>query len=646
MIKKIFLFVGFVVLFFLSHAVSISYSFKAHPAIDSIYIFQEVDSVIINNIPDSLKVFSSSNILIQQSKLIVIFSNNQTFYQVTLFHSEKSTSFFKQYIIIKQPSNWWFRVLIGIIGGLGLFLFGINYMSDGFIKWTGNRIHNVIKQVSDNPFKAIGIGMFLTVITQSSSAVSIFLIKLIKNKLITFKQTVGIIVGAAFGTTITLQIIALQINTYALVFIGVGFILIFISKTKKNRRLGQIITGLGLLYLGLLIMSQSAIALKNLPSVVQFFAKVENPAIAILIGILFTVITQSASAFIGILIMLGNLHLISLEASIALFIGSNIGTSFPVMLAVVKNEAGTRAVALFHLFYRIVGAILFVFWIPTFALLVKNISSFVAVTVTLPHLIANAHTLMYVILTLFAIPLLPLFYSKIKTFSKVDTEKPFFFTKYINEDALNTPDIFIILVKKEIVHMANVVLGMIKNILPVFLVKDQCLYEQLKREEQLVNFLQDKITQYLIRYNKQSNLYNEQLHESYKLLAIVKELEEIADIINTNLLPKAKNWIEKTYDFSDEGKKELNDYHQRCVALFSKVIDAMINIDEGKAKRIQKEEKENIKRAYELDQKHFARLLDEVEKTVQSSKTHIELIGMMQAINRHSVQIIRILYNN
>lgn len=618
---------------------------------DSIYITNTTDNLTIDctNYPaDSVFVLSSNNDIKfnQISKGIFLtkdLKQNGTchfFLAAIKAHETKLT----EIGIIVRSSMWWLWTLFGIIGGLGLFLFGINYMSDGFIRLMGHRLHKYIQRFSRNAVTSINTGVVLTTVMQSSSAVSIFLTKLIDNQLMSFRQSLGIVVGAALGTTVTLQIIALQINTYSLFLIAIGFVLSFLTKRAFLKRMGQIFTGLGLLYLGLQIMSQAAVTIKTVPEILHFLSQMSNPFWAVLVGILFTSITQSASAFIGILIMLGSLNLISLEASIALFIGSNIGTSVPVLLATGNISSEAKWTAYFHLIYRIIGASVFVFWIPVYTKWVVAISSYFSQSVNLPHLIANAHTIMYIILTLLFSPFLSFMYKRLKKFVKIQgDEQNILKTKYINELSLKTPSIALLLAKKETMHMSNIVKEMVRKLLPLFINKDKKLWLELEKEEKAVNMLRDKITEFLLQLNKQ-NVTEDIIKDSFKLLAIVKELEEIGDIIDTNLLPKARYWIENDYDFSEQGKQELFEYHSRCFKLISMVVDVMATYNEFKAAKIKNKEKENIKLAIELEKSHFSRLMEHADKTLQSSKTHIELLGLMQAINRHATQIVRILY--
>ncbi len=610
-------------------------------------------TVPVNDTALIIGVYSNQNgshyrIIQSENESRIIYFPNQIkgIHQINIVYSEKNRLISDQHVVIVRNKTWWLWMMFSILGGLGLFLFGINYMSDGFLRLMEHRIHHLVQYFSSNVLKSVLSGITLTTIMQSSSAASIFLMRLVENRLIKLRQTVGLIVGGALGTTVTLQIIALQINSYALLLIGIGFIFSFIIKNNKFKRIGQIITGLGFLYLGLLTMTDGASQLKTITSVLIFLSQMSNPFAGIITGIVLTALTQSASAFIGILIMLGSLHLISLEASIALFIGSNIGTSLPVFLAALKHSSEAKKIAWFHLYYRLLVASFFIFWIPEFSQLITKMSVFInqGNPVSLPHLIANAHTFMYVALTLLLSPFIPTLYKYFSRFVKKTTDNDPFQPKYINEKSLSSPGIALILAKKETLHMANLVCNMVEELLPAFLEKDKKRIHHLEQSERVVNVLRDSITQFLIKLNKQ-NQNIETAKEIYKLLGIVKELEEIADIVDTNLIPKAKFWSNSAYIFSEEGKKELIEFHHHCLKHLQAVIQAMASYNERYARRLKNIEKETIRMAYELEKSHFSRLIEEVEASVQSSKVHIELIGLMHAITRHATQIVRILYD-
>ncbi|MCX7863399.1 MAG: Na/Pi cotransporter family protein [Bacteroidales bacterium] len=633
-------------------ALFLSYLVYAHSLNDTIYTTTE-DSLVTIVLPgDRVHCFSSvpgtlCKQVYQDNRLLLYYHHRHIKGTHTIYIINPSLSPYPTHIVnvVVRSKTWWIWMIFTILGGLGLFLFGIHYMSDGFVRLLGHKLSAIVQQLSRSSPESILAGTLLTTFLQSSSASSIFLMQLVHNRLSTFKQTVGIIIGGALGTTITLQIIALRINNYALFLIAIGFILTFLFNQAKIKNIGQIVTGLGLLYLGLLIMTDGALQIKTIDSVMHFLTSLSNPLAGIIIGIVFTTLTQSASAFIGILMTLGSIGALSLDTSVSLLIGSNIGTSFPVIMDSFNKQAEARNVAWFHLFYRIIVALFFIFWISEFARIVESLSVWFngGSSVSMPHLIANAHTFMYVSITLLFMPFISLLYryfSRIIAVSEqVDPYKP----KYITDESLDTPNIAIVLAKKETLHLANIVVSMVEQLLPAFLNKDTKRIEKIEQAEKMVNVLRDHITRFLIELNKR-NQHLETAKEIYKLLSIVKELEEIADIVDTNLIPKAHFWATSVINFSDEGKQELERFHQHCLKHLLSVIQAMAAFDIKKAKKLKKNEKQTILLAYQLEKSHYTRLMSEVEATVQSSKTHIELIGLLQAITRHATQIVRILY--
>jgi phosphate:Na+ symporter len=549
------------------------------------------------------------------------------------------------YKVTVRSESWALWVIFGLLGGLGLFLFGINYMSEGLQRSAGNKLRTILGSLTNNRFAGLGIGAFVTTIIQSSSATSVMLISFVDSGLMKFRQSIAVIIGAALGTTITIQVVALNASQYALAFVAIGFLLNFFSKMHQVKHVGQTITGLGLLFLELLLMSESITPLKTFQPVINALVEMENPLIGILAGIIFTAITQSASAFIGILIILGQQGLLSLEASIPLLIGSNVGTSVTAIIAAVGTSSEAKKVAVAHTAYRVLGAFLLVWWIPAFADIVRYVSvALVGNSVSVPLEIANSHTLFYIGLTVISIPFTSLFAQLIDRFVPVRKDKTtsFLAVQFLDENLLSTPSLALNLAKQETIRMANIAQDMINDILLPFLLKEPHVLPDIEKNERLVNFLRDQNTKYLLKISRQ-NVHEENTREAFQMLAVVKEIEQIADIVSTNLLPKARNWISSEYTFSDEGKREIVKYHNLCQKQLRKAIEVFRDVNLEKAKTLKKKDKEYAALAIELEKSHFARLVSEVEQSVGSSKTHIELLGMLNAISRHATNIARVL---
>jgi phosphate:Na+ symporter len=618
------------------------------------------NNIVKAGIQVEIKVISSPDPIIKGSVLSpVLFSNKQGIVEFNYIpgkqsgdyllavclpasESESNTLVYKATV---RNSSWALWVIFGLLGGLGLFLFGINYMSEGLQRSAGNKLRTILGSLTNNRFAGLGIGAFVTTIIQSSSATSVMLISFVDSGMMKFRQSIAVIIGAALGTTITIQIVALNASQYALAFVAIGFLLTFFSKIHQIKHVGQTVTGLGLLFLGLLLMSESITPLKTFQPVIDALIEMENPIIGILAGIIFTAITQSASAFIGILIILGQQGLLSLEASIPLLIGANVGTSVTAIIAAVGTSSEAKKVAVAHTAYRIFGALLIVWWIPVFADIVRSFSKImVGTSASIPLQIANSHTLFYIFLTLLSMPFTSLFAKFIDLIvpDKKDKTTSFLAVQFLDENLLSTPSLALNLAKQETIRMANIAQDMINDILLPFILKEPHVLPDIEKNERLVNFLRDQNTKYLLKISRQ-NAHEENTHEAFQMLAVVKEIEQIADIVSTNLLPKARNWISSEYTFSDEGKREIVKYHNLCQKQLRKAIEVFRDVNLEKAKTLKKKDKEYAALAIELEKSHFARLVSEVEQSVGSSKTHIELLGMLNAISRHATNIARVL---
>ncbi|MCX7953719.1 MAG: Na/Pi cotransporter family protein [Bacteroidales bacterium] len=530
-----------------------------------------------------------------------------------------------------------------LVGGLFLFLFGIKLISDTFIDYFRNRVSKIVQQTSTNSLYSFNYGALLTTLFQSSSAVSIFLSNLVNHKIIKIEKSLPLIAGAALGTTITLQIIALRLNNLAFPLLSCGLFFVLFFKKSKIKQIGLILTGFGLLYSGLLFMSSSSDLLNFFPNVIKTLCSFDNIVLAILVGLIITAIIQSPTAFIGLLIIIGSKNILPLQTAIALLIGSNIGSSLPVIISSVKMNNEAKKVALFHTVYRILGALIFVFWLEHFSELVKLTSNYIANNeVNQSHLIANAHTFMYVIISIIFFPFLNVIYKTTERFTPIHENNEYELkNKYINENALYSSEVAILLAKKETIYMAKVVKEMIETILPAFIKKDRSLLLKIELQEKLVNYLRDSITEYIIKINKLETLKENE--ETYKLLLIVKELEQIADIISTNLLPKARYWTNTNYEFSEQGKNEITQYHRECLSFYCSVINVIENKNKKEINRLLLESKKIKSEAIEFEKSHFTRILDNVNESILTSKTHLEIIGLLQATARHAKSILRIL---
>ena len=551
-----------------------------------------------------------------------------------------------------REKQWGFFVIIGLIGGLGLFLLGMTMMSEGMRSAAGDRMRSVLSHLTNNKFMALGVGTLLTTIIQSSSASTVMLVSFVHSRLMKFRQTLGIILGAGIGTTITAQVIAFNLTDYALLMIGLGFILNFFVQSLRVKYIGRIILGFGVLFFGMHVMSQSMEPLKDYSPFINGMLELEAPLIGILVGAIFTALVQSSSAFIGIMVTLSVQGLLTLEASVPLILGANIGTSATALLASISTSSEAKKVAIAHTASKFFGALLFVWWIPGFVDLIREIS-FIEGSgqgnpgslQSTPRQIANAHTVFNVALALILFPFMNHFASMIDRLirEKEPVKKPAFRTVYLDKNVLrSSAPLALNLAKEEVLRMGGIVEDMLKYAVPPFFEKDETQLNYIEEKEKEVNFLRDKIKDYLLRISRQ-DIEAERLNEAFQLIYTVKEFEQIADTISSNIAHKAHSWCASDLEFSEEGRREIADYHTRALKQVNRAIEVLREVNLEKAKHMKKKFKKYRNMAIELEKQHYERLKEEVNKSISSSKTHLELLGLLKVINERATNIARIL---
>jgi phosphate:Na+ symporter len=492
----------------------------------------------------------------------------------------------------------------------------------------------------------VAAGAFVTVLMQSSSATTVMLVSFVRAGLMSFAQSIGIILGADIGTTITAQLIAFKLTDYALLVIGIGFALSLLTKRDGPKNLGETILGFGLLFFGMDIMAMSMAPLQTHPGFIGLLVALENPLLGILAGAAFTALIQSSGAFAGILIVLGSQGLLSLEAAIPLLFGANIGTCVTAGLACIGTSRDAQRVALAHVLFKVAGVLLFVWWIPQFADLVRRLSPGGDPAFTgelLPRQIANAHTIFNVALTAV---LLPFTHVAARLITRIlpdrqHAEPPPYQTRHLDDALLGTPALALNLAKAEVVHMGAIVEAMVEKVIRPFTLRDRGVIAELERDEEAVDYLEDAIQLYLRAISRES-VGRDRVTEVFQMMYTVTELEQIADIIDKSLLPRARDWLEHDLRFSPEGELELKDYHLRTVKQMSRAISVFENVNLEAASRMKKKHRKYRKMEEQYLRSHYDRILRDIPHTLKSSEYHQDLMEQFRRITSHSTRIARI----
>ncbi len=534
--------------------------------------------------------------------------------------------------------NWVWILIISLFGGLGLFLFGMNAMSEGMQQSAGERLRSILENVTRNRIVGAGIGTFVTTVIQSSSATSVMLVSFVNANLLHFRQTIPVLLGAAIGTTITAQLIAFKITEYSLLLVAVGFFLQTFSKKERFKSVGFSLFGFGILFFGLEIMSDAMAPLREYTPFINLLLRLESPLVGILVGAAFTALIQSSSAFVGIMIVLASQGLISLDACIPLLLGSNLGTPVTALLASMKANTEAKKVAFAFLFIKFISVLIFAGWTVQLGKLLVQWTP----EATLPRLIANAHTFINGVLMLVVLPFSPQVARLIDWLAgkpKV-TEKKAFRTLYLDQAMTSTPSLALNLAKQEILRMGMIVRTMFSLIRLPFLEKDASMLSDVYIHEQEVNFLSDSIKSYFLKLNRES-MNSKQMNESFQLLYSLNEFEKIADIISGNLANRAERWTLKEYDFSEQGKEEIREFHNKIEKQLSRALVVFEEANLQTAAKMKAKHKEYRLLSRVLEKQHYDRIMEGMTESIESSKTHLEVLALYSTIDSHATSIAR-----
>ncbi len=488
------------------------------------------------------------------------------------------------------------QLIFGLLGGLGMFLFGIKIMSEGLQKIAGSKIRTIIAALTDNRFVGALIGIALTAIIQSSGATTVMVVGFVNTGLLSLVQAIGVVLGANIGTTITAQLIAFNISQFALPAIGLGAALKLFSKNKNHTYLGEIILGFGLLFLGLSTMKHAFIPLKNSTDFQQLFLLVgDYQLLGVLIGALLTIIIQSSSATIGITLVLASSGLITFETSVAMILGENIGTTITANIAAIGTNLAAKRTAFAHFLFNVIGVFYILLLLPFFIRLVSTITpgdadfviqtqaqavSFAAQIGDKPYIarhIANAHTLFNVINTLIFLPLIG-FLAKLSTLiiRGVDNQENLQ-VKFIDDRVLNTPPVAIGQARRETKRMGQIALEMVEEA-TIFLEDGQFKrVDSVNKKEQLINILQHEILEFLVKLSQRA-ITAETSKLASLLMDIANNLERIGDLCE-NICKLGMQKYDGKIVFSSLGDNDINLIAEKTVEFLQFVIEAMENGD-------------------------------------------------------------------
>lgn len=462
------------------------------------------------------------------------------------------------------------QALLGMYGGLGLFIFGMQYLSDALQRAAGDRFRQLLERLAGTPLRGVAAGAAVTALIQSSSATTVMVIGLVNAGLMTLMQAAGVIFGANVGTTITAQVVAFRLTEYALPAIGLGFTFSFFGRNRRLQRFGNVLLGLGLLFLGMKLMSGYLGPLATEPwarrMITSFSA---NPLLGVLAGGVLTAVVQSSSATTGLFIALASEGVLDLRAALPLILGANIGTCATSLVASIGTSLMARRAAVIHLIFNMCGVVLVLPFLGSLADAVGHLGA------DIPRQIANSHTLFNVVVAGAMLPLSGLLVRLATLVVPGEAEVFYPGPRFIDRRFLDTPAMAITQARREAHRMAEFVRDNLQMVLDGILATDPTVNKQMIDNERVINDLERAITDYLTELSGR-RLRSEERRAVSNLILAVKDIERVGDHAE-NLAELAEEKADAGAEFSSEASEEI----RGMFAVVDRVIEGALAVLES-----------------------------------------------------------------
>jgi phosphate:Na+ symporter len=529
-----------------------------------------------------------------------------------------------------------FLLLITLFGGLALFLLGMDRMTEALRVVAGDRLRGVLSKLTSNRFVGMATGAGVTAVIQSSSVTTVLVVGFISSGLMTFEQSIGVILGANIGTTVTAQIIAFKVTTYALLAVAVGFGVSFFAKRPERQVQGTALMGLGLVFFGMAVMGDAMSPLRSSQGFADAMVRLENPFLGIGAAALFTALVQSSSATTGVVIVLAQQGLISPETGIALVLGANVGTAITAILAAIGKPREAARAAAAHLIFNVGGVVL---WLPFVGLLagwVANIGGGTA------REIANAHTIFNVGNAFLFVWFAPQLANLVKRLvpDRPDDVEALVRAKYLDADLLRTPSLALDRARLELLRMADRVRVMLGRILHEVLDGSRWSLLELPDLDDEVDALHEQIIAYLGQISIR-RLSPGETEELFDLMEATNDLEAIGDIIETNLVQLGLSRIEEGLRVSDATRAVLMEFHGSVTEALDLAMLALTQKNEMAARRVgnMKAEINSLERAAAGHQ--ATRLMADAPDRVATYRLEVDVIANLKRIYYFTKRIAR-----
>lgn len=534
-------------------------------------------------------------------------------------------------------------LLLTLMGGLGLFLFGMNFMSQGLQKAAGAKLRSVLTAISKNKYIAVLFGALFTAIIQSSGATTVMVVTFVNAGLMELTQAIGIIFGANIGTTITAQLVSFNLTAIAPVILFVGVVMFLFLKKPIFKKSGEVVIGFGALFMGISMMSGAMSQLNQYPAVINTLARLTNPVLAILVGLVITVIVQSSSVTVSILLLMAGQGLVTLPICFYFILGCNIGSCTPAVMAAMDAKKDAKRAALIHVLFNVFGmiiiSIILIFAMEPFTAFIQAVSG-----ADMKRSVANTDTIYKVFQTLIFLPLTNQFIKLVNMLVPGDDVKHEGFSlQYISKSTVFSPTAAIVEAMQEISRMGRKAEQNLQLAIEGFFDGDQSKIDQVYATEKYIDYLSHEITDYLVDVNQRQLPVSDSLKIG-GLFHVVNDIERIGDHAE-NIADSAMRMKEENITFSKKATKEIQDMFARDRQILACALEMFENEDRSHMKEIRAIEEEVDQMEIDLQNSHIRRMA-KGKCSPESGLIFTDLVTGLERVADHATNIAFALINS
>lgn len=531
------------------------------------------------------------------------------------------------------------EIILGLVGGLGLFLFGMKQMSDSLEKAAGAKMRSILEFFTKTPIRGILVGTLFTAVIQSSSAATVMVVSFVNSGLMNLYQAAGVIMGANIGTTVTSQLIALNLSAMAPVFIMAGVIMLMFFKKEKVKQSGEVLLGFGILFMGLSTMSDSMSVLKTAPEIVNVMSSLQNHFIALLIGIGVTTILQSSSATVGIVLLLASQGFLDIRICLFIIMGCNIGSCVSAMLASLGGKTDAKRAAMIHLTFNVIGtAIIYVI----LSLALEPIAGFITyISGGNPaREVANSHVMIKVVEVIMLAPfiknIVKLTYVLVPDKKEKKDTKGQFQMQFIGAKSMISPTTAVFDATRELERMGQMAITNLERAMNALITLDKEEIAEVYQVEKNIDFMNHAITDYLVKLNH-TTLPIDDAKSIGGLFHVVNDIERIGDHAE-NMAEAAQVRMNQKLEFSGEAKKELSSMLDMVIKITTYSLDMFSNNNQEHMQEIQEMEDEIDEMERRFQENHIQRLTRN-ECTPIAGSIFSDIISELERVADHATNI-------